>query len=122
MIPFETTEWSNLPATVHPGESGTAYWKTLKYGGLRIRRVQYSENYKADHWCTLGHILYCLEGEIISELSDGRTFTLKAGMSYQVSDDASAHRSISKNGATLLIIDGSFLKHNKEAMRNPWRM
>jgi hypothetical protein len=122
MIPFQTTDWSTKPATVHRGESGTAYWKTLQYGGLRIRRVQYSENYKADHWCSLGHILYCLEGEIISELSDGRSFTLRAGMSYQVSDGVSEHRSISKHGATLLIIDGSFLKNNNAAILNPWKM
>jgi hypothetical protein len=122
MIPFQTTDWSAKPATVHSGKSGTAYWKTLQYGDLRIRRVQYSENYKADHWCSLGHILYCLEGEIISELSDGRSFTLSAGMSYQVSDGASEHRSISKHGATLLIIDGGFLKNDKAAILNPWKM
>lgn len=122
MIPFQTTDWNSAPATVHPGESGTAYWKTLQYGGLRIRKVQYSENYKADHWCSLGHILYCLEGELVSELADGRSFILKAGMSYQVSDGASSHRSTSETGATLLIIDGSFLKNDKEVTLNPWRM
>jgi hypothetical protein len=122
MIPFQTTDWSTKPVTEHRGESGTAYWKTLQYGDLRIRHVQYSENYRADHWCALGHILYCLEGEITSELADGRSFTLKAGMSYQVSDGASMHRSISKYGATLLIVDGGFLKNDKAAILNPWRM
>jgi hypothetical protein len=121
-IPFQTTNWNEALASLHPGETGEAYWKTIQYGDLRIRRVEYSANYKADHWCTLGHILYCLEGEIISELSDGRTFTLSAGMSYQVSNGVSAHRSISKTGAVLLIIDGDFLKNNKERTLNPWRM
>lgn len=121
-IPFQTTDWNSTPVTAHPGESGIAYWKTLHYGDLRIRRVEYSKNYKADHWCSLGHILYCLEGEMISELSDGRTFTLTAGMSYQVSDGASQHRSVAKQGATLLIIDGGFLKVDKEKVLNPWRM
>jgi hypothetical protein len=121
-IPFQTTDWNAAPRTVHPGKTGTAYWKTLQYGDLRIRKVEYSKNYRADHWCKRGHILYCLEGEIISELADGRIFTLTAGMSYQVSDDASSHRSFSKNGATLLIIDGGFLKSNREAVLNPWRI
>lgn len=121
-IPFQTTDWNAAPATVHQGETGTAYWKTLQYNDLRIRRVEYSKNYKADHWCRRGHILYCIEGEITSELSDGRTFTLSAGMSYQVSDDVSEHRSTSVNGATLLIIDGGFLKGNREAVRNPWKI
>ena len=125
-ILFHTTDWDAIDATVHAGETGTAYWKTLQYGDLRIRKVQYSENYKADHWCKLGHIVYCIEGEFISELSDGRTFKLKAGMSYEVSNDVSEHRSVSEKGASLLIIDGSFLKHNidnnKEVILNPWRM
>lgn len=121
-IPFQTTDWNNAPATAHKGETGTAYWKTLQYDGLRIRRVEYSSNYRADHWCRLGHILYCLEGELTSELSDGRTFTLKAGMSYQVSDGASEHRSSSENGATLLIIDGGFLRNSREAVLNPWKI
>jgi hypothetical protein len=110
MIPFETTDWNATPITVHPGETGKALWQTLQYPGLRIRRVEYSANYKADHWCSRGHILYCLKGEFVSELSDGRTFTLRTGMSYQVSDDASSHRSTSKYGATLFIVDGDFLK------------
>jgi quercetin dioxygenase-like cupin family protein len=122
IIPFQTTDWSATPATVHAGETGTAYWKTLQYGELRIRKVEYSANYKANHWCSLGHIVYCLEGEMVSELSDGRTFILSAGMSYQVSNGISSHRSRSKKGATLLIIDGSFLKNNREVILNPWRM
>lgn len=121
-ILFETTNWSKTPFTVHPGESGTAYWKTIHYGELRMRKVKYSENYKANHWCSKGHILYCLEGEFTTELSDGRSFTLKAGMSYQVSDGVTSHRSISTTGATLLIIDGKFLQHHKQAIANPWRM
>jgi hypothetical protein len=120
---FETTDWENLCASTHPGETGVAYWKTIEYGDLRIRQVTYSENYKADHWCSLGHIVYCIEGEFISELSDGRTFRLTAGTSYQVSDGVSGHRSLSKSGAVLLIIDGHFLKNNKrEEVLNPWRM
>jgi quercetin dioxygenase-like cupin family protein len=121
-IPFQTTDWNAAPVTTHAGESGQAYWKTLQYGDLRIRRVEYSENYKANHWCSTGHILYCLQGEMISELSDGRKFILSAGMSYQVSNGVSSHRSTSEKGAVLLIIDGDFLKSRKEQTLNPWKM
>lgn len=109
-IPFQTTAWNDLPEESRPGETGFASQKTLVYGDLRIRLVRYSENYHADHWCKKGHILYCLEGEMTTELEGGPTITLKAGMSYQVSDDASSHRSSTKKGATLFIVDGGFLK------------
>lgn len=72
--------------------------------------VEYSANYLADHWCSKGHIIYCIEGEMISELSDGSKHILSKGMSYEVSDDMSSHRTFSKDGVKLLIIDGGFLK------------
>jgi hypothetical protein len=121
-IPFHVTDWNSAPAKLFKGETGSASWKTVTIGDLRIRIVQYSENYVADHWCALGHIVYCLEGEFVSELSDGRSFKLSTGMSYQVSDDASSHRSVSEHGATLLIVDGGFLKLDKPLPINPWRM
>ncbi|MFZ6000842.1 MAG: DHCW motif cupin fold protein [Bacteroidota bacterium] len=113
-IPFQVTDWSQYPETVHAGESGEAKWKTLSFGDLRIRQVEYSANYKADHWCSKGHIIYCIEGEFTTELSDGRTFTLTPGMTYQVSDDLSFHRSTTKTGVKLLIIDGGFLGRKRE--------
>ena len=123
LIPFHVTDWSRVERTNHRGESGTAAWRTIQLGSLRIRLVEYSPGYKADHWCTKGHILYCLDGELTTELNDGRQYILKKGMSYQVSDEMSSHRSITENGATLLIVDGGFLNiNNKEAIRNPWRM
>ena len=67
--------------------------------------VEYSENYLADYWCSKGHILLCLEGELHTELDDGRSFTLTAGMSYQVADQAEAHRSPTSKGAKLFIVD-----------------
>jgi hypothetical protein len=109
-IPFHITDWEQIPATEHRGEKGLALWRTIKYGDLRIRVVEYSPGYLADHWCTLGHIFYCLEGALTTELKDGRTFEIKAGMSYEVSDDMSSHRSFTETGATLLIVDGGFLK------------
>jgi quercetin dioxygenase-like cupin family protein len=121
-ILFNTTDWSTIPTTQHNGECGIAYWRTLQYDGLRIRLVEYSEGYKADHWCEAGHIVYCIEGEMISELSDGRSFIISKGMSYQVSDKVSQHRSHSKEGVKLLIVDGNFLKPKpNELLSNLWK-
>ena len=104
-VPFGTTDWSAVPRTEHKGETGTAYWRTVDFGGIRVRMVEYTSGYKADHWCSKGHILLCLEGELNTELQDGRVFTLKPGMSYQVADDAEAHKSITALGAKLFIVD-----------------
>jgi len=105
-LPFTVTDWSNVDPSVHPGETGQALWRTLNIGELRVRMVEYSPGYLADHWCDRGHVLYVVTGELDTELRDGRRFTLKPGMSYQVSDfgDA-AHRSSTKTGATLFIVD-----------------
>ena len=104
-IPFGTTDWSLVEATEHPGERGAARWRTREFGGIRVRMVEYSPGYLADHWCSKGHILFCLEGELATELEDGRRFLLKAGMSYQVADNAEAHRSSTATGAKLFIVD-----------------
>jgi hypothetical protein len=122
LVLFQTTDWDSLPAEEKAGESGHATYRIMDFEGFRVRLVEYSPNYKADHWCKAGHIVYCIEGELNSELADGRTFKLTKGMSYAVSDDASLHRSFTVNGAKLLIIDGQFLKRNREAMFNPWKM
>lgn len=109
-IPFQTIIWDKIEKTEHKGETGTSYWQTIQLDGLRIRLVEYSENYLADHWCQKGHIVHCLEGSFISELKNGEKVTLTKGMSYVVSDDLSSHRSISSKSVKLLIIDGGFLK------------
>ena len=105
-MPFTVTDWSKVEPTVHPGETGQAIWRTFETGDLRVRMVEYSPGYLADHWCDRGHVLLVLEGELVSELKDGRTTTLRAGMSYQVSDfgDA-AHRSSTETGARIFIVD-----------------
>ncbi len=120
-IPYQTTDWAAVCPTRHRGETGEATWQTLQLGQLRMRKVTLSPNYVADHWCAKGHLVYCLEGEFVSELSDGTSHTLKAGMSYQVSDGLSVHRSSSMKGATMLIIDGEFLQQQKYSI-NPWKM
>jgi len=112
-IPFQSIDWSNIQKTEHKGETGTSYWQTMQFAGLRVRKVEYSSEYLADHWCQKGHIVHCLEGEFISELENGEQFKLSKGMTYIVSDDLSSHRSIAANGVTLLIIDGDFLKQDE---------
>ena len=107
---FQTIDWAHIEQTTHSAETGIAFWKTLQLDGIRLRIVEYSKGYLADHWCRKGHIVHCLEGEFISELQDGKRFSLSKGMTYIVSDELSSHRSISKGGVKLLIIDGEFLR------------
>ena len=104
-IPFGTTDWSQIERIEHKGESGLAFWRTQQFGNIRVRMVEYTPGYVADHWCVKGHILICIEGELNTELKDGRKFTLKPGMSYQVSDNAEPHRSSTESGAKLFIVD-----------------
>ena len=111
--PFQTINWDKIEKTEHPGKTGTSIWQTFLIDGLRIRTVEYSQDYLADHWCQKGHIVHCLEGEFISEVENGEKFTLTKGMSYIVSDNLSSHRSISAFGVKLLIIDGDFLSPEK---------
>ncbi len=109
-IPFHLIDWSAIDTTNHMGTTGSASWKTVQYSGLRIRVVEYSDGYVADHWCRKGHIVHCLKGELITEHENGEKFSLQEGMTYIVSDELSSHRSVAKHAVTLLIIDGDFLK------------
>ena len=104
-IPFGITNWADVESSSHPGAVGSATWRTRHFGDVRVRMVEYSAGYRADHWCEKGHILLCLAGELETELSDGRKFVLTPGMSYQVADRADAHRSTTAGGATLFIVD-----------------
>ncbi len=108
-IPFTLTNWDVIRPEIHAGETGEASWRTVVFGDLRIRRVDYSANYKADHWCEKGHLVFCLEGEMTTELRTGEFIVLKKGMSYQVSDELSSHRTTSVAGTSLIIVDGGFL-------------
>jgi hypothetical protein len=103
--PFATTDFSQVPATQHAGHTGSASWRTVEAGNVRIRMVEYSPGYFADHWCSRGHVLLVLEGELVTELPDGRRFTLTPGMSYHVAENAEPHRSHTDKGARLFIVD-----------------
>lgn len=104
-IPFQITDWSNVRADVHPGETGTATWRVKQHGDIRVRMIEYSAGYLADHWCEKGHILFCVAGELHTRLKDGRVVVLRPGMSYEVADGDMAHRSEAPEGATLFVVD-----------------
>ena len=103
--PYTNIDWGNIPAVNYPGETGHALWRSFEMGNIRVRMVEYSAGYLADHWCSRGHVILILEGEIISELKDGRKSVLKAGTGYVVSDDIAPHRSSTEKGAKLFIVD-----------------
>jgi len=104
-VPFCTIDWSNVSNEEHPGTKGKAIWKTFEMGNIRVRMVEYTPGYIADHWCHRGHVLLVLEGELVTELSDGRRFVLTPGTSYQVGEDAAPHRSFTEKGAKLFVVD-----------------
>lgn len=104
-IPFGTTDWTSVSPERKPGETGWADWRARQFGDIRVRMLEYSPGYRADHWCVKGHILLCLEGELVTELEDGRKFVLRPGMSYQVADGAEPHRSYTTTGAKLFVVD-----------------
>jgi hypothetical protein len=104
-IPFGVTDWQQIDPVEHAGDVGVARWRTKQFGTIRVRLVEYTPGYQADHWCKKGHILFCVVGELETELADGRLFRLSPGMSYQVADNAEPHRSRTAIGATLFIVD-----------------
>ena len=112
-IPYEVIDWNSIDKEEHKGEKGTSFWKVKQYQGLRVRIVDYSPGYLADHWCQKGHIVHCLEGEVVSELENGESSVLTKGMTYIVSDDLSSHKSSTETGVKLMIIDGDFLKSSQ---------
>jgi hypothetical protein len=104
-LPFGTVDWSAGEVTTHDGTTGRALWRTRQFGDVRVRMLEYTAGYRADHWCRKGHFLLCLEGELHTELADGRVAVLTPGMSYHVADDAEPHRSYSPGGARLFVVD-----------------
>jgi len=104
-FPFLGLDWSSIVKEEHTGETGLAYWQTFFMNEIRIRKVEYTPGYKADHWCSKGHIILCEEGEMMTELNDGRIIKLSKGMTYFVGDNCEAHRTSTKTGCKLFIVD-----------------
>jgi len=104
-VPFSVIDWNKVTPIEHPGETGKAIWRTFECGNLRVRMVEYSPRYRADHWCSRGHVVLVIRGELVTELKDGRRFVLPAGTSYQAAENLEPHRSSTVNGATVFIVD-----------------
>lgn len=104
-FPFGVVDWSEVAATEHPGLRGKAISRTRQLGEVRVRMVEYGADYVADHWCSKGHVIHVVTGELRLELGDGRGYTLRPGMSCQVADDAEPHRAVTASGATVFIVD-----------------
>ena len=105
-VPFIITNWEKINPVEYKGESGSSYWRTFERGNIRVRIVEYSPGFKSDHYCSCGHILLVLEGELYIRLKDGQTFMLDNGMSFQVEDDeANPHLAYSESGAKVFIVD-----------------
>jgi len=104
-FPFQTLDWTSVQKEEHKGDSGFATWQVQHVNNIRVRMVNYSAGYLADHWCSKGHVILCMEGEMETELEDGRKFTLNKGMCYFVGDNNEAHRSSTRDGCRLFIVD-----------------
>jgi len=105
-IPTGVADWMTLPPSSQPGQSGNATVRTRQLGDIQVRLIHYSADYVADHWCTKGHIVFVVSGEVLIEHQCGRTFSLKQGMTYHVSDqDGDGHRLSSEAGASLFIVE-----------------
>ncbi|MBK6935514.1 MAG: DHCW motif cupin fold protein [Chitinophagaceae bacterium] len=104
-VPFQTIDWLTVPKKEHKGETGAAYWQVQMMNDIRVRMVEYSPGYKADHWCSKGHIILCIEGEMDTELQDGRIMKLTKGMCYFVGDNNESHRTYTATGCKLFIVD-----------------
>ena len=104
-IPFGITDWEKIGEEEHKGTKGTSFWRVQKFGDIRVRIVRYSPGYVADHWCSKGHIILCLDGEVVIETKDGQEHSLNTGMSFQVADNDIPHLTSSKTGAKIFIVD-----------------
>jgi len=104
--PFTVVNWKTVTPTKHPGTEGVASWRTVNAGDVRLRIVEYSPGYIADHWCPKGHVVFVLDGELVTELKDGKRFVMKKGASYHVAENRkNPHMSRTKKGAKLFIVD-----------------
>ncbi len=105
-IPFTVTDWERITIEEYKGKAGTSYWQTFNKGDIRVRKIEYSPGYRADHWCSKGHILLILEGELFVQLKNGQEYTLTQGMSFLTGDDESnPHMAYSDKGARVFIVD-----------------
>ncbi len=108
-FPIALTDWSTIAPERHEGDVGFSLWRVQYFGTgarrIRVRLVEHSPGYVSDHWCSKGHVIFCIKGGMDTHLKDGTVLKVREGMSYQVADHAEAHASRSATGATLFIVD-----------------
>ena len=103
-LPFSPIDWSTIDPVEQPGASGTSLWRTVELGDIRVRMGEFSPGYSAPDWCTRGHVVLILEGELETELQDGRRVVQGPGMGLHIGDGHS-HRSSTRTGARVFIVD-----------------
>jgi len=104
-LPLGLTDWSQIPESVHPGAPGTATVRSRQLGDIQLRLLVYSPNYVADHRCQKGHIVYVIQGQVVTEHRETTNYTLESGTTYHVPDNGPPHRAVSHGGATVFIVD-----------------
>ena len=104
-VPFTTISWENQRAITVPGETGFAIVKAVQAGEICLRLVEFTPGYRADHWCSKGHVVFVLSGSLSTVLRDGRAFEAVAGSSFHVGDEEDHHLVETSNGATVFIVD-----------------
>lgn len=98
-------DWSSQPAREIHGTHGRALERTTSLGSIRVRLVEFSPGYEADHWCTRGHIAFVVEGTCTLRIDDGRAVTLSRGQSFTVGDEIDAHMLVTEHGAIVFLVD-----------------
>ena len=105
-MPLTLTNWGQMEAEEHAGETGTSFWWTMEKEALRVRLVDYAPGFRSDHWCSRGHVLHVLEGVLIVEMKNGRIIEMPAGTGFLAGDDeTNPHRARTETGAKVFIVD-----------------
>jgi quercetin dioxygenase-like cupin family protein len=104
-VPFSNIRWPEMPLSEQSGAVGYALSQTVETGNVRLRLVTFSPGYEADHWCSKGHVVFVLKGQLSTVLQDGRKFLTLQGESFCVGDNDGQHRAETDRGATVFIVD-----------------
>ena len=104
-FPFTTIDWGAVEAVESPGTTGTSFWRTVEMGDIRVRMGEFGAGYSASDWCPKGHVVLVLEGELVTELTDGTTVVQGPGQGIHVGDGQTPHRSSTSTGAKVFVVD-----------------
>ena len=105
-VSYSLIDWQNVESTEVKGITGHAFWKTKKFNDLRIRIIEKSPGYRADHYCKKGHVIYVIDGEMVIDFENGEKFSVSAGQTVFLGDDPEfGHSTFTENGIKYFIID-----------------